>query len=411
MQPRPPFIPWTNLPYALVPNGSTLDYVANAPYRGRLGVMKSSFVNSLYAIGCGTATTFCTTTKPAWDLGKADQLLNQGPPYGSYLRYFLHQDSTYHSSYGINHSEPPAPLLIANGWTDDLFPVDEALRYYNRTTTQYPTTPISLYFADWGHPRAQNKAADLSRYVAAVHRWINYYVKDQGSKPFQGVRALTETCPASAKSGGPYRAANWADLQPGEVRLNSAAPQTILPTAGSPTIGATFNPITANACATAPGATQPGTATYQLDVNHAFTMLGSPTVIADFTLPGVTSEVAARLLDVAPRRAGDTDRPRALEPAGLYRAGAPGVPATSRRMAVRGRAHDQARTAAQRRPLRSSVQRPAERDHLTPPAAAAERGSSRRRRRAGQKAARQSPPARIQARTGVRTTAIASADD
>lgn len=295
-----PFIPWTDLSYALVPNGSTLDYVADAPYRGRFGVMKSSYVNTLYAVGCGTPTTFCTTVKPAWNLGKADQLLNQGPPYGSYLRYFLHQDEAYHSSYGINHSEPPAPLLIANGWTDDLFPVDEALRYYNRTTTQYPTTPISMYFGDWGHPRAQNKAADVSRYVAAVHRWLNYYVKDQGPKPFQGVQALTETCPAGAKSGGPYRAASWADLQPGEVRLNGAAPQTILPTAGSPTIGATFNPITAGACATAPGATQPGTATYRLSVKHAFTMLGSPTVLADFTVPGATSEVAARLLDVAP---------------------------------------------------------------------------------------------------------------
>jgi len=57
-----PFIPWTDLAYALVPNGSTLDYVANAPYRGRYGVMKNSYVNALYAVGCGTATTFCATS-------------------------------------------------------------------------------------------------------------------------------------------------------------------------------------------------------------------------------------------------------------------------------------------------------------------------------------------------------------
>ena len=29
-----PNIPWTDLAYSLVPNGSTLDYVADAPYRG-----------------------------------------------------------------------------------------------------------------------------------------------------------------------------------------------------------------------------------------------------------------------------------------------------------------------------------------------------------------------------------------
>ena len=56
----------------------------------------------------------------------------------------------------------------------------------------------------------------------------------------------------------------------------------------------------AGACATAPGATLAGTATYRLPVKQGFTMIGSATVIADFTLPGSTSQVAARLLDVAP---------------------------------------------------------------------------------------------------------------
>jgi hypothetical protein len=296
-----PAVPWTDLAYALVPNGSTLDYVANAPYRGRYGVMKSSYVNALYAIGCGTPTTYCTTTNRNWNLGLWRQRLNQGEPYtGSLPASILRQVTTYHSSYYIDHSEPPAPLLIANGWTDDLFPVDEALRYYNRTKTQYPRTPVALFFADFGHPRGQNKLVDVARYVALVHRWLDYYVKGTGPKPFQGVEAMTETCPASAPSAGPYRAATWAALQPGEVRLRSAPAQTILPSAGSAAIGATFNPLGPGACATAPGATQPGTATYRLPVAHAFTMIGAATVIADFTLPGASSQVAARLLDVAP---------------------------------------------------------------------------------------------------------------
>jgi X-Pro dipeptidyl-peptidase (S15 family)/X-Pro dipeptidyl-peptidase C-terminal non-catalytic domain len=296
-----PFIPWTDLGSALVPNGSTLDYVANAPYRGRYGVMKESYVNALYAVGCNTPTTYCTTTNPNWDLGAWLKRLNQGEPYtGSLVTRILHQTTTYHSSYYIDHSEPPAPLLIANGWTDDLFPADEALRFYNRTKTQYPDAPVSLFFGDWGHPRAQNKAADIARYVTAVDRWLNYYVRGHGHKPFQGVEALTETCPATASSGGPYRASDWAHLSPGEVRLTSARVQTILPNAGSSAIGMAFNPITASACATAPGATQPGSATYRIGVRRGFTMIGSATVIADFTLPSATSQVAARLLDVAP---------------------------------------------------------------------------------------------------------------
>ncbi len=295
-----PFVPWTDLAYSLVPNGSTLDYVADAPYRGRVGVMKLSLVDALYATGCGTPTTYCTTTQFDWNLGLWHRVLLKGEPYtGSVVTRMLHQITTYHSSYAINHSEPPAPLLIANGWTDDLFPVDEALRYYNRTKTQYPNAPISLYFGDWGHPRAQNKVADLELYVAAVHRWVNHYLRGQGSTPFQGVVALTETCPDSAPSGGPYRAADWADLAPGEVRLTSARPQTIRPDAGSAAIGAIFDPVGGGgACATAPGATQTGTATYRLRVRRAFTMIGAATVIADVTLPGADSQVAARLLDV-----------------------------------------------------------------------------------------------------------------
>ena len=40
-----PNIPWTDLAYSLAPNGSTLDYVADAPYQGRIGVQKESLVS------------------------------------------------------------------------------------------------------------------------------------------------------------------------------------------------------------------------------------------------------------------------------------------------------------------------------------------------------------------------------
>ena len=50
-----PNIPWTDLAYSLQPNGSTLDYVADAPYRGRIGVEKQSLVGGLYFSGLGGA--------------------------------------------------------------------------------------------------------------------------------------------------------------------------------------------------------------------------------------------------------------------------------------------------------------------------------------------------------------------
>ncbi len=48
-----PNIPWTDLAYSLAPNGSTLDYVADAPYTGRPGVQKQSLVGGLYVSGLG----------------------------------------------------------------------------------------------------------------------------------------------------------------------------------------------------------------------------------------------------------------------------------------------------------------------------------------------------------------------
>ena len=48
-----PYIPWSDLVYALTPNGRNLDYTLPPPDESRkpLGVMKQSFVSGLYALG------------------------------------------------------------------------------------------------------------------------------------------------------------------------------------------------------------------------------------------------------------------------------------------------------------------------------------------------------------------------
>ena len=53
-----PNIPWTDLAYSLAPNGSTLDYVADAPYQGRIGVQKESLVTGLYLTGITAPGTY-----------------------------------------------------------------------------------------------------------------------------------------------------------------------------------------------------------------------------------------------------------------------------------------------------------------------------------------------------------------
>jgi predicted acyl esterase len=301
--------PWSDLAYSLMPNGSTLDYRADNPYRGPdgkapIGVEKSSYVTGLYGTGLASSNYALPGTDPGADLTTWYGLINAGEPYDSnpLAASIVAEIDAHHSSYYIDHSQPPAPLLIQSGWNDDLFPVDEALRFYNRTRSQYPGDPISLFLMDDGHARSQNKPADEALFLQRENAWFDHYLKGAGAAPSSSAEALTTTCPKAAASEGPFEAGSWDELSPGEVRFGGGAALTVLPVAGDPTIGTAFDPIAGkDPCATAAGANQLGTANYRLAVPApGFTLLGSPTVIADLTVTGTDSELAARLLDVGP---------------------------------------------------------------------------------------------------------------
>jgi uncharacterized repeat protein (TIGR01451 family) len=324
-----PDIPWTDLAYSLQPNGHTLDYVVDAPYlqRGRIGVMKQSFIAGLYALGQATSNYAPAGKDPDADLTQWYAAINAGEPYDQnpQSQDIVDEITTHHSSYYIDDSTAPAPLLISNGFTDDLFPPDEAIRFYNRTVTHHPGTPVSLMFGNHGHQRGKGRSADGTFRNRQRHNWFDYYVKGVGPEPYQGVQTLTQTCPNTAPSEGatgpfddvnadlPFRAPSWAELAPGEVHVSGAAAQTIEPGASDQN-GATFDPIGGNdPCATGPGADQTGTANYRATVGSTFTLMGSPTIVADINSLGLTSQVAARLLDVDP--SGD----ETLIARGLYR--------------------------------------------------------------------------------------------
>jgi predicted acyl esterase len=299
-----PNIPWTDLAYSLTPNGATLDYLADADYTGRIGVEKQSFVGGLYLSGLAAPGFYAPPgSDPTADLTGWRTLLEAGEPYGAGAQAILDEITQHHSSYYIDHSIPPAPMLLSSGFTDDLFPADETIRYYNRTRTEYPgAAHLALFFGDFGHMRAQNKAGVVDALEAAEDAWMDHYVMGVGPAPSEGVTAYTETCPDTAPSGGPYRANNWARIAKGEIRYESKPAKTIEPSAGDPAIAAKFNPVGGEACNTADATDQPGTASYRLQPAPAggYTLLGAATVIAKFTLPGDTSQVAARLLDVGP---------------------------------------------------------------------------------------------------------------
>jgi predicted acyl esterase len=319
-----PDIPWTDLPYSLAPNGYTLDYVADAPYRrhpasgdAHIGVLKKSFVDLLYDAGLALSNYAAPGTDPDADLTAWYTRANAGEPYDgdAMVEDMIDELMAHHSSYYIDHSTAPAPLLISNGWTDDLFPPDEAIRFYNRTRTEHPGTPVSLIFTDHGHQRGQNKASDTTFRNRQLHAWFDHYVRGIGPTPFQGVQTLTQTCPGSAPSGGatgpfddpnadqPFSAPSWRQLAPGEIRHSDPASKSIAPTVSNPAPGQAYDPIAGGgACATASGSDQSGAASYRLAAAPVggFTLMGSPTIVAEINSQGATSQLAARLVDIAP---------------------------------------------------------------------------------------------------------------
>ncbi|MFP5389054.1 MAG: CocE/NonD family hydrolase [Thermoleophilia bacterium] len=323
--------PWSDLPYSLMPNGRTLDYVADAPYRGPdgkapIGIEKQSFVSGLYGTGLTASNYAVPGTDSKADLTTWYGLINAGEPYDSnpLANSIVSELTAHHSSYYIDHSEPPAPLLIQNGWNDDLFPPDEAIRFYNRTRTQYPGDPISLFFMDDGHARSQNKPADEEAFRARQDAWFDHYLKGEGAAPASSATALTTVC--GGASEGPFTAPSWRELSPGEIHFSSVPAQTVVPGSGDPSIGTAFDPIKNQVsgegpCSTASGADQAGVATYRLPAVPApgFTLLGSPTIVADLATTGTESELAARLLDVSPA---GTER---LVARGLLRPGSGGA--------------------------------------------------------------------------------------
>lgn len=318
-----PFAPWTDLAYSLVPNGRMLDYLRENPYDpDRFGVMKQSITNGLFMTGNAAGRYAPAGLLPEADLAGWLAILNQGEPYRDRpaAGAMLAGITNFHSSYYLDHSRAPAPLLIGAGFTDDVFPVDEALRFYNRTRAEHPEAPITLMLADFGHQRAQNKGPESAAWAGRQLGWINWHLLHRAPRQNNEVVVWTETCPSGVPSGGPYTERDWASLAAGEITVAGRAAQVIKPWGGSRAVATAFGVLANNACANPDAAREPGTANYESDPAPAagFTMIGSPTVVANLRGGGEDSQIAARLVDVSP------DGTKRLVARQLYRFGREG---------------------------------------------------------------------------------------
>ena len=197
--------------------------------------------------------------------------------------------------------------------------------------------------------RAARTSQPTALLVARIKAFFDHYVKGAGRQPTMGVTAIRQTCPKTAPSGGPYHAATWAALHPGEVDYSSKPAQTIRSTAGEPDdrqdvrSGLRWRRVRDRAC------DQPGRRRRELPAagGDRFRLHAARVPDGDrrLNVTGKFAYIAARLLDVNPATNTET-----LVARGVYRID-PKAPnglqvfQLMRRVALRGRSRPEARAA------------------------------------------------------------------
>jgi fermentation-respiration switch protein FrsA (DUF1100 family) len=302
---------WSDLVDALLPNGRFLDTnpATNGLSRDPFGVAIQSYINGLFVSG-GATGYYCGTPPSAPCTDSSANLpfdfteVTRGEPVDSTDQAIANELYANHDAYSLPlPTGGPAPLLLENGWTDDLFPPSEALRVYNQLRPRYP---VSLQFGDLGHSRGSNKATVNHAFQDQAATFFDAYLRGQGKAPAPGsVEAFTQTCPASAPDGGPFTASSWGALHPVSLTFGSALTQTVTAT-GDAQDGPQFDPVpqldpagTSDACKTITQSSSAGTAAYTM-TSHGFTLLGLPTVTANIATAGLYGELDSRLYDVLP---------------------------------------------------------------------------------------------------------------
>ena len=212
----------SDLTYALQPNGRFLDFRTPKPNQSIRpgGVMKKSYNDGLYLLGA--LSGFYAPKGSAFnaDLTTWKERADRGEPARADALAVGRELTGFHSWAGL--SGPSAPLLVQNGWTDDLFPAPEALRVY-RTFTAAPGARISLQLGDLGHPRGSNRLGVVRSLLGEGRDFFDAYLKGEGKPPPHGsVVAYTQSCPGVDAGRRRFEAENWERLRVRTVTMRRA---------------------------------------------------------------------------------------------------------------------------------------------------------------------------------------------
>jgi hypothetical protein len=294
--------PWDDLVTSLTPNGqlSTGTVTPAAADRQPAGVAKGEWDSVLYAVAAAGYLA-PPGVDPQSDLTDWENATVAGEPFNATEASALTDLQSYKSAIGIPMAKGgPAPTVIQSGWTDSLFPVNEALHYSNRVAASGAKTPLLLIFDDVGHPWAQDKPADIAFNNTTGIAFLDAVVLHH-RQPDTGIDVRAQTCPASAPSGPTVHAPSYGALQTGTTQLVGTGPQQVTSSGGNPTVATALDAVNHPLCDPLPAAPEPGTATYTVPAGATgLHILGGVTIKADLSVTGTYPELIGRLWDVSP---------------------------------------------------------------------------------------------------------------
>jgi hypothetical protein len=302
---------------ALVPNGRWREDPEgqSASEVDPVGIPKLSWNAGLYGAGQAAGYIAPPGIDASSDLTTSLARMAAGDPFADPVAQdALAEMANWHEAAGVDPRGAVAPAtLLVYGWTDSLFPVDQALRWVDLEHAANPRAVIGQLYTDIGHPPSPNKLSDRRRVVRNVIAWHQRYLSGDTATPVvRGVEAWLHTCPASIASAGPLRASSFAGLHRRTVAFQGAG-GAVVGDAADPASARATDPVAGDGiCTTQQVPPAAGTIVDSWPVKNSMVLLGAPTVsttlqVTDATSqapyvtgPAVGTQLDARLWDEAP---------------------------------------------------------------------------------------------------------------
>jgi pimeloyl-ACP methyl ester carboxylesterase len=260
------------------------------------GVEAQAYAGGIFAVAFsgfvaprgGELSSDITLWKSQLDIGKFD----------ASTRQTLDNSYNYHGVAGV--SGTPSPLLLQSGWTDALFPVNQALGAYDHIRKQSPTAPVALQIGDLGHAPGANHLKDVAAFDAQGLSFFDAWLKGAGSKPAPGVvTAYTTVCPVLAPSGGgPYRASSFAGLARKTLRFGTTKSLKITSRGASAKLAAELSPLAPSGSHCAVHTPDRGSKAVLSTVAKGQTLLGQPVITGKVVAHGRSGQLDARVWDL-----------------------------------------------------------------------------------------------------------------